>query len=206
MSIKSEVKRKVLHLTGLTVPLLYLLFGQRVTIGFVATALIVFIILEPFRIVEELRDKLKQKLDLYVREDVIALVERELEAISREHEKYSIGAHIYFTIGALIIVCFFPKDIAIGAITVATLGDAIAAIIGKPFGKHRFKNGKSIEGSLAYFLTAFVILYTIIDIPHAIVGALAGMLAEFYELPPDDNLSNQLAVAITVYIFRKIFL
>ncbi|HII66508.1 MULTISPECIES: diacylglycerol/polyprenol kinase family protein [Thermococcus] len=205
MSIKSEVKRKALHLTGLTVPLLYLLFGQKVTIGFVATALIVFIILEPFRIVEELRDKLKQKLGLYVREDVIALVERELEAISREHEKYSIGSHIYFTIGALIIISFFPKDIAIGAITVATLGDAIAAIIGKPFGKHRFKNGKSIEGSLAYFLTAFLILLVLIDLPHALIGALAGMLAEFYELPPDDNLSNQLAVAITIYVFRKIF-
>ncbi|USG98996.1 SEC59/DGK1/VTE5 family protein [Thermococcus argininiproducens] len=204
MSIKSELKRKVLHLTGLSVPLLYLLFGQKVTIGFVATALIVFIILEPFRIVEDLRDKVKRKLGLYVREEVIALVEKELEAISREHEKYSIGAHIYFTIGALIIVCLFPKDIAIGAITVATLGDAIAAIIGKPFGRHRFKNGKSVEGSLAYFVTAFLTLFVLIDLPHALVGALAGMLAEFYELPPDDNFSNQIAVAIAIYAFRRI--
>lgn len=205
MSIKSELKRKVLHLTGLSVPLLYLLFGQKVTIGFVATALIVFIILEPFRIVEELRDKVKRKLGLYVREEVIALVEKELEAISREHEKYSIGAHIYFTIGALIIVCLFPRDIAIGAITVATLGDAIAAIIGKPFGRHRFKNGKSVEGSLAYFVTAFLTLFVLIDLPHALIGALAGMLAEFYELPPDDNFSNQIAVAIAIYAFRRIF-
>nr|WP_206205432.1 diacylglycerol/polyprenol kinase family protein [Thermococcus sp. MV5] len=203
--MKSELKRKTLHLTGLSVPLLYLLLGQKVTIGFVATALIVFIILEPFRIVEELRDKVKRKLGLYVREEVIALVEKELEAISREHEKYSIGAHIYFTVGALIIVCFFPKDIAIGAITVATLGDAIAAIIGKPFGKHRFKNGKSVEGSLAYFVTAFLILFVLIDLPHALIGALAGMLAEFYELPPDDNFSNQIAVAIAIYAFRRIF-
>ncbi|KPU63094.1 phosphatidate cytidylyltransferase [Thermococcus sp. EP1] len=205
MSIKSELKRKVLHLTGLSVPLLYLLFGQKVTIGFVATALIVFVILEPFRIIEELRDKVKRKLGLYVREEVIALVEKELEAISREHEKYSIGAHIYFTIGALIIVCLFPRDIAIGAITVATLGDAIAAIIGKPFGRHRFKNGKSVEGSLAYFVTAFLTLFVLINLPHALIGALAGMLAEFYELPPDDNFSNQIAVAIAIYAFRRIF-
>ncbi|USS40790.1 SEC59/DGK1/VTE5 family protein [Thermococcus aggregans] len=204
MSIKSELKRKVLHLTGLTVPAIYLIFGQKVTIGFVASALILFLILEPFRIVDELRDKVKRKLGLYVREEIINLVERELEAISREHEKHSIGAHIYFTVAALIIVCFFPRDIAIGAITVATLGDAIAAIVGKPFGKHRFKNGKSVEGSLAYFLSAFVILSLLIDIPHAFVGALAGTLAEFYELPPDDNFSNQLAVAFTLYVFRKV--
>jgi len=204
MSIKSELKRKALHLTGLTVPLIYLIFGQKVAIGFVAFALIIFLILEPFRIVEELRDKVKRKLGIYVRDEVIALVERELDAISREHERHSIGAHIYFTVGALIIVCFFPRDIAIGAITVATLGDAIAAIVGKPFGKHRFKNGKSIEGSLAYFLSAFLILFLLIDIPHAFVGALAGTLAEFYELPPDDNFSNQLAVAFAIYLFRRV--
>ncbi|HIH72886.1 MAG: Phosphatidate cytidylyltransferase [Thermococcales archaeon 44_46] len=203
MSIKSELKRKALHLTGLTVPLIYLTFGQKAAIGFVSSALIVFLILEPFRIVEGLRDRVKRKLGLYVRDEVIARVERELDAISREHEKHSIGAHIYFTLGALIIVCFFPRDIAIGAITVATLGDAVAAIVGKPFGKHRFKNGKSVEGSLAYFLTAFLILFFLIDLPHAFVGALAGMLAEFYELPPDDNLSNQLAVAFALWTFRK---
>lgn len=203
MSIKSELKRKALHLSGLTVPLIYLIFGQKVAMGFVAFALVAFLILEPFRIVEELRDKVKRKLGVYVRDEIINLVERELEAISREHEKYSIGAHIYFTAAALIIVCFFPRDIAIGAITVATLGDAIAAIVGKPLGKHRFKNGKSVEGSLAYFLSAFLILVLLIDLPHAFVGALAGTLAEFYELPPDDNFSNQLAVALVMYLFRK---
>ncbi|WP_175058999.1 diacylglycerol/polyprenol kinase family protein [Thermococcus sp. 2319x1] len=203
MSIKSELKRKALHLTGLTVPLIYLIFGQKAATGFVAFALIIFLILEPFRIVEELRDKVKKKLGIYVGNEVIALVERELDAISREHERHSIGAHIYFTAAALIIVCFFPREIAIGAITVATLGDAIAAIVGKPFGKHRFKNGKSVEGSLAYFLSAFLILFLLVDLPHAFVGALAGMLAEFYELPPDDNFSNQLAVAFAIYLFRK---
>jgi len=199
--MKCELKRKALHLTGLTVPLSYLIFGREVTLTFVAITLVLFLILEPFRIVEHLRDRVKEKLGLYV--DIIEKVEREIETIAREHEKRSIGAHIYFTLAALIVICFFPEDIAIGSIAVATLGDAIAAIIGKPFGKHRFKNGKSIEGSLAYFLTALLILTPLMGFFHAIIGALAGTLAEFYELPPDDNFSNQLAIAITLYVLRK---
>jgi len=201
VSMKCELKRKALHLTGLTVPLSYLIFGREVTLTFVAITLVLFLILEPFRIVEHLRDRVKEKLGLYV--DIIEKVEREIETIAREHEKRSIGAHIYFTLAALIVICFFPEDIAIGSIAVATLGDAIAAIIGKPFGKHRFKNGKSIEGSLAYFLTALLILTPLMGFFHAIIGALAGTLAEFYELPPDDNFSNQLAIAITLYVLRK---
>jgi len=201
--MKSELKRKALHLTGLTVPLSYIIFGREVTLTFVAITLVLFLILEPFRIVEHLRDRVKEKLGLYVDKKIIEKVEREIETIAREHEKRGIGAHIYFTLAALIIICFFPEDIAIGSIAVATLGDAIAAIIGKPFGKHRFKNGKSVEGSLAYFLTALLILTPLMGFFHAVIGALAGTLAEFYELPPDDNFSNQLAIAVVLYVFRK---
>ncbi len=206
MSMKSEIKRKSLHLSGLTVPAVYLFFGRDIALFFVGLSFVVFIILEPLRIVEHLRDKLKKKLGIYVDRQLIEIVEGEIDTIAREHEKKSIGAHIYFALAAFIIVYFFPKDIAIGSIAVATLGDAIAAIIGKPFGKHRFKNGKSLEGSLAFFMTSLLILSILMDIPHAVIGALAGTLAEFYELPPDDNFSNQLSVALTLYVFRNFVL
>ncbi|ADT84917.1 diacylglycerol/polyprenol kinase family protein [Thermococcus barophilus] len=204
MSMKSEIKRKSLHLAGLTVPAVYLLFGKEAALFFVGLSFVMFIVLEPLRIVEHFRDRLKRKLGLYVDRQLIEIVEREIDIIAREHERRSIGAHIYFALAAFVIVYFFPRDIAIGSIAVATLGDAVAAIIGKPFGKHRFKNGKSLEGSLAYFVTALLILSSLIDLPHALIGALAGTLAEFYELPPDDNFSNQLAVAVTLYAFRNI--
>ena len=206
MSMKSELKRKTLHLTGLTVPLIYLLFGRTVAIHFVTFFLVLFLVLEPFRIVEELRDRVKERLHLYMNEETVSRIEREIDSLAREEEKRGIAAHIYFTAAALIVLYFFPGEMAIGAITVATLGDAMAAIVGKPFGKHRFKNGKSLEGSLAFFITALLILVPLMDLPHGVVGALAGTLVEFYELPPDDNFSNQLAIAITLYAFRMLML
>jgi len=198
VSLKLELKRKALHMTGLSVPLIYLTLGKSVTITFVLTFLVIFLILEPFRLVEGLRDKVKQKLG--IPKEVAERIERELDGIAREHEKKGLGAHIYFTIAALIVVCLFPREVAIGSIAVATLGDAMAAIIGKSYGRHRFKNGKSVEGSLAYFITGLLILTPLVGLKMAILGSLVGMIVEFHGLPPDDNFSNQLAIAIALYL------
>ncbi|WP_297480833.1 diacylglycerol/polyprenol kinase family protein [Thermococcus sp.] len=205
MSIKIELKRKALHLTGLTVPAVYLLLGKAYTLTFIGIAFALFVILEPFRVIEEWRDKIKEKLDLYVSPEVvekIELLENHINDITREHERNRVAAHIYFAAASFIIVYFFPENVAIGAIALATLGDALAAIIGKTFGRHRFSNGKSVEGSLAYFLTGIVILTPLVGILPALIGSLAGTIAEFYNLPPDDNFSNQLAVALAVYLFH----
>ncbi|AAL81284.1 phosphatidate cytidylyltransferase [Pyrococcus furiosus DSM 3638] len=198
MTLKIEIKRKALHMTGLTVPAVYLLFGKEVTVLFVSLALTVFLILEPFRTVEELRERIKKKLG--IPEEIANKIEKEIESIAREHEKRGIGAHIYFAAASLIIVLLFPREVAIGSIAVATLGDAVAAIVGKSFGNHRFKNGKSIEGSLSHFIVGLLILFPLVGFKIAIIGAFVGTLAEFYEVPPDDNFSSQLIIAITLYL------
>jgi dolichol kinase len=203
VSIKKELKRKALHLTGLTIPALYMLLGKTYTLTFVGLAFALFVILEPFRVIEEWRDRIKAKLNLYVSPEVvekIELLENHIHDITREHERERVAAHIYFAAASFIVVYFFPEEVAIGAIALATLGDALAAIIGKTFGRHRFSNGKSVEGSLAYFLTGMVILTPLVGFLPAFIGSLAGTIAEFYNLPPDDNFSNQLAVAAAVYL------
>ena len=205
--IKSEIKRKSLHLAGLLVPLSYHLFGRELTLSFIAVTFFVFVILEPFRIIEELRDRIKRRLRIYVDEDVFEKVEeleRRIDEITREHERYRVAAHIYFAAASFTVVYFFPREIAVGAISVATVGDALAAIVGKSFGRHRFSNGKSLEGSLAYFLSGLAILWPLVGLPLAVVGSLAGTLAEFYNLPPDDNFSNQISIALVVYTVQAL--
>lgn len=208
MSIKRELKRKALHLTGLLIPLVYLLFGQNLTLAFIGTAFALFVVLEPFRVIEEWRDRIKQRLNVYVPSEIVGHVERierHIDDITRPHERARVAAHIYFTAASFIVVYFFPEKVAIGSIALATLGDAFAAIVGKTFGNHRFSNGKSLEGSLAYFLTGLAILAPLVGFPLALIGSIAGTVAEFYNFPPDDNFSNQLAVALAVY-FTALFL
>ncbi|WP_099209454.1 diacylglycerol/polyprenol kinase family protein [Thermococcus henrietii] len=203
MSIKRELKRKALHLTGLLIPAFYLLLGRDFTISFIGVSFLTFVVLEPFRVIEEWRDSIKRRLGVYAPPEVMSRIEQienHIDDITRSHERNRVAAHIYFAAASFIVVYFFPKRIAIGAIGLATLGDALAAIIGKTFGKHRFSNGKSLEGSLAYFITGMVLLTPLVGPVPAFVGSLAGMIAEFYNLPPDDNFSNQLAVALALYV------
>ncbi len=201
-SLRRELRRKALHLTGLTIPAFYIAFGREFTLTFVALSFALFVVLEPFRIIEEFRDKIKLRLRL-INPDMVAgveILERQVHTIERSHERDGVAAHIYFALASLIVIYFFDRSTAIAAITVATLGDAMAAIVGVRFGRHRFKNGKSLEGSLAYFTTAFLVIYPLLGPVMAFFGALTGMLTEFYELPPDDNFSNQLAVALVIYL------
>ncbi|ASI99983.1 diacylglycerol/polyprenol kinase family protein [Thermococcus gorgonarius] len=200
--IKTEIKRKALHLTGLTVPAFYVLFGRELTLTFVAFAFVLFVVLEPFRIIEELRDRIKVRLKIISPEMVngVEVIEKHIKDIERSHERNGIGAHVYFSLASLVIVYFFSGKIAIAAITVATIGDALAAIVGKSFGRHRFSNGKSLEGSLAYFISGVIVIAPLMGLVAAVVGSLAGTIVEFYELPPDDNFSNQLAIAVTLYL------
>lgn len=202
-SLKNELKRKALHLTGLTVPLTYLLTDRGFTLTFIAAAFAIFVVLEPFRIIEGLRDRIKLHLRLITPEVVtgIEVLEKHVMDIEREHERWGVAAHIYFALASLIVVYFFDERIAIASVTLATLGDAMAAIIGKNFGRHRFSNGKSLEGSLAYFVSGLIIIFPLLGLKTAFLGALTGTLAEFYELPPDDNFSNQVCVALSLYLF-----
>ncbi|WP_297498030.1 diacylglycerol/polyprenol kinase family protein [Thermococcus sp.] len=203
MSMKSELKRKALHLSGLTVPLIYLLLGQNATLIFVGTAFAVFVALEPFRVIEGWREEVLRRLNIYAPSEFaehVERLERHIDEITRPHERERVAAHIYFAAASFIVVYFFPMGIAVGAIALATLGDSLAAIIGKSYGRHRFSNGKSVEGSLAYFLTGLAILLPLVGPVGALIGSLAGTIAEFYNLPPDDNFSNQLAVGLTLYL------
>lgn len=203
MSIKRELKRKSLHLMGLVVPLIYYLLGRNAALTVTGVAFFVFVVLEPFRIIEELRDNIKRRLRIYVDNDVLErmeTLERQIDEITRGHERNRVAAHIYFVAASFIVIYFFPMNVAIGAITVATLGDALAAIVGKSLGRHRFSNGKSLEGSLAYFISAFLVLMPLVGVYGALAGAAGGTLAEFYNLPPDDNFSNQLTVAVVLYL------
>jgi len=215
MSLKAELKRKALHLSGLLIPLSYFYFGKDLTIIFIAIALIAFFIIEPFRtsrklgkdIVEGIRPFITREIYEFLNESM-ERIDRRIREIAREEENICIGAHVYFAIASLIVIILFPMYIAIGAIAVATLGDAVAAIIGKSLGRHRFKNGKSVEGSSAFFIVALLLLLWILPMGYtypyvlyaSIIGAIIGTVVEFYDFPPNDNFSNQIFISLALYI------
>jgi dolichol kinase len=196
--MKKELKRKAVHLTGLIVPAIYLNFGREYTLSFLIVVLVVFTILESVRLDMKLREEIKRALKLYIK---VEDIEKVIDEIARWYEKSRIGAHIYFVLGSLTVVWFFPDHCA-GIVTVAVLSDALASLLGR-FGRVKIK-GKTLEGFLAYLLSGYAIL-TFFNVPYAFPIALIGALTELFSIPPDDNFSCQVTMGLTVYLLSIAF-
>lgn len=90
-------------------------------------------------------------------------------------------------------VCFSPKAAA-AAMSVMLISDSCAALVGKFFGVFRFNNGKSAEGTLAFFISAAaVVSFFFPGISPLVAGnaALSATAVEFFEreIGIDDNLA-----------------
>ncbi len=106
-SLVMEVKRKGIHISGLSVPAAIILLGKGPTIGLVAIALLAALFLERRRLSGKIR----------------------LPSV-RDHEADRVAGYIYYILGALLTVLLFPPTIAIAAILMLSLGDAASGIIG----------------------------------------------------------------------------
>jgi dolichol kinase len=113
-----------------------------------------------------------------------------LHVVLRQKEKAAIGSYVYFTIGALIVVSVFSKNIAFAAILMTTFGDMSAALIGKKYGRIRISNGKSLEGCIAEFIVDLTIAILLLENP--IISLLMAFTATYVEtifVKIDDNLA-----------------
>ncbi|MCR4674223.1 MAG: hypothetical protein K5675_04365 [Lachnospiraceae bacterium] len=90
------------------------------------------------------------------------------------------------------------KVLALASIYAWGPGDAAAALIGTKFGKHKLYEKKSIEGTLAMFVCAFVFVFILlrlgegydfsIIIPATIITAIAATLSELFAKNGYDTL------------------
>jgi phytol kinase len=106
-----------------------------------------------------------------------------------------------------------PQYAVIG-VMVMSWGDGMAALIGKRFGKHTFiymGNKRSLEGSLAMFVTSLIVMLGIFASGHSLsprdvgvaipVAAIAAIL-EAFSPGGTDNLSVPLASASLSYFLQ----
>lgn len=102
-----EIKRKTIHITGLSVPVGILIFGKIYTAVMIAVALAAALALEAGR----LRGRIS------------------LPAV-RDHEQDKVAGYIYYIFGSLVTVILFRPMIAMTAMLMLSLGDAVSGIVG----------------------------------------------------------------------------
>ena len=106
------------------------------------------------------------------------------------------GAPPMYASACLTALCFSPR-VASCAFTILILSDTSAALIGRKWGRHRFSNGKSLEGSLSFLLTGWVIAACFClagGLPGSVLavwlgGVAVSCAAEFFneQIHLDDN-------------------
>lgn len=123
---------------------------------------------------------------------------RLLGKLASPREARGIASSTWYAIGILAAVAAFPRSEAVAGILVLGLADPAAAWIGRTRGRRPFLGG-TLEGSVAFFLTAAAVMAFSHPWPAALFAALAGALAERRSWPLDDNLTIPVVSAGVLY-------
>jgi len=109
-------------------------------------------------------------------------------------------APIFFALGIVFSLVFFPASASYASIAILTLGDGFANILGRKFGSVplSFNKGKNLEGSILGFLFASAGAMIFVDPVRAFNAAATGMLIESLPLPISDNLAIPLASGLVL--------
>jgi len=127
--------------------------------------------------------------------------------VAHLHEHQRVNSATWYSTALVVLATTGSSVLAAVAVTVLGVGDPLAALIGRRFGRHKLLHGRSLEGTLTFFLTAAVASLVLLRVLHssqlswlgalavAISAALAGAVAELVSLRVDDNLSVPLSAA-----------
>lgn len=202
ISIYNEFKRKGIHLFALSIPIGY----------FFLPKLLSLLILTPVALGAIAIDVIRfKKLPLF------GFLNRLLGPVLREHESADFSGASYILSASVLTILLFGKSVAVAAILFIILGDIAAALIGRKFGKIKFRwsvknsrvnwnNRKSLEGSLSCFFLCFLVALLVPHLPLwvGIIGALVATVVEALPLPINDNFSVPLLSGLFMHLLLRL--
>jgi dolichol kinase len=183
--VKDEAPRKAIHLSSISIPLgmlyLPLVWGRRILIVIALTLLVVDLV------------KIHQpKARSYFTAFFGHLI--------RRHEHGGITSSTYLVISALLATYLFEREVAAAALVFLIVGDTLAAIVGKAWGRTRIFD-KTVEGFLAGFVTSLAaawLIVPVIPLPALAIAALVAVIVEILPIPVDDNFRIPLVAGLVL--------
>ena len=193
-SYRKELYRKTIHLSSLWIPAAVWCLDKVQALWFLALGLFLVVLFEIFRRNDGRFGQFLNKL---------------FKDVLRQSESGKHGAltgALYMFIASLVVTATMQRTIAVTALSVLIVSDSLAALIGKKFGKIRIGT-KSLEGSVAFFISAVIIVIFFAYIDHnmswkfivaGIIASLITTIVELYatKLKIDDNLLIPLIFAM----------
>ena len=196
INYRDELVRKLIHLCSLSIPIIYYFIPQSTAIIILSLLTILAVVLDVSRHFFPAVGKLFYMIFGFL-----------LRKHEKDGRKKNLNGATYVFISALLGVIIFPKVLFLTAFPILIISDSTAALIGRKFGKHKLF-AKSLEGTLAFFISAsIVVLFTpklngsiteyFIGILAAAIGAIVENISFGYA---DDNLSIPIAVGFSMWL------
>lgn len=192
-----EVQRKAFHLCSLIVPFIYFFITKQsaTIILFLLTICVLYL-------------DISRHYNFAVRK----FTDKFFSNFMRDNERsgsFTLSGSTYMVLGFFITALLFSKGLAIASWFILIISDTLAALIGTRIGV-KMENGKSLEGSIAFLVSAIfisMIIYFFIayntSFSIIIVSSIITTVSEFYskELSINDNLSIPLTYCLSTVIF-----
>jgi len=190
-----ELVRKAIHFCSIVIPILYLATTKTVALSILIPLTIGFIVIDVARYYFPPLGNIFYK--------IFGTLLRKHESDSRQK---TLNGATYVLIAASLSVALFPKLIAITAFSILIISDMTSALVGKRFGRHKFFS-KSLEGSLAFFLSAMIVVLATPKISYVpgeyaigFFSAAIGALVEALPIGIDDNITIPLCVGSVMWV------
>jgi dolichol kinase len=180
----------LIHLACSVIPVIYYFYFKREQIVVICVSITVI-----FLIAEIIRTRFEWGRKLYKKWFFPLLREGEKE------QNLTGATHLFLSVTVSFLI--FEKHIAIPAVLILTISDAMAAIVGKLYGKHQLLQ-KTWQGSSVFFLTSLAILYIFYP-GHSLLIILIAIIVSMIELIPmpfSDNYSIPLSAGFLLFVFN----
>ncbi|MGO8998095.1 MAG: diacylglycerol/polyprenol kinase family protein [Polyangiaceae bacterium] len=130
--------------------------------------------------------------------------------IAHPHEYFQVNSATWFATALVLLAAFATRPGMMAGLAVLGVADPIAAMIGRRWGKHPLRAGRSLEGTLAFFVSGMLAAAAALalvgtgPLPRTVglaaVAAFAGAIAELWATKLDDNLTIPVVVGAAVTI------
>ncbi len=191
---KYELIRKTIHLCSLSIPIIYFFVSKQQGLMLLIPVAAVFFIVD-----------LARYYHTPTREWFYRWFGWLLRKHESDHTKKRFTGATNILLSAILCVFIFPKIITINAFAILIISDTTSALIGRRFGRKKFFS-KSLEGSLAFFLSAIAVVLVAPKIEGlpleyiiGIASGAVGAIVESLSVKIDDNISIPLSIGFVMW-------
>ncbi|MGV3625034.1 MAG: diacylglycerol/polyprenol kinase family protein [Archangium sp.] len=128
--------------------------------------------------------------------------------VAHEHESHRVNSATWYASALLLLALTHEPLWCVAGVAVLAIGDPVAGLIGRRFGRIRLMHGRSLEGTAAFFFSSLLVVLPLFVAFHGVsfgvalalaaAAGLAGAIAELVSLRIDDNFSIPLSAAAGV--------